>query len=693
MFPIYPYLNVNDLNLDYILKAIGAMQNELKNFIVTNSIKYADPIQWNITNQYEKNTVVIDPLTGTAYISVAPVPIGVSLSNTDYWTVVFDLGSFVVRAAKNFSDHYEPDTTLTATFSSAAGDWLVWGDELYVALVNITAGDQYVVGSNILHVTMEDVCGHLDSLNTSDKTNLVNAINSVLVTMTNVTGDLANLTTTDKSNLVNAINEVITTFNTIIGNLNNLTTTDKSSVVNAINSLKSSLPFINVADYGILPGNNVYDELYDLLYNVVNPQGGAILYFPKGKYTIDYTIIIPENTIFVGEGAETEIYFDESDTWYGVGLVNGGSNVAILNMTVSQLSTGAYDVRGSLPGCMAFGDTDFNGLSGTKRAHEQPTKAGNKNIVVRNVNCSNSNYGFQIQPKTYAVGNIFVENFTVANGMFSIAPNEIATPDSIYNVYCDNITCDSFRFYGGDNPYKCDKIFVNGLNCTQIAMTGAGTVHIANFTLNAGDGNRLLSSFKHDCAILSYGAHQFVNGRITKSITTNPFTIIQSLANSGLGKVIQTFTNVIVEDVSAFGSNAIDTHTQGFAFVNCNFRFYDATREVITNYTEVDASAYPTIVHYNMSPERSEIKACLVFPGGINAETEIARLNDQMYSYVGINDNSPVYGHATLFKSTDPAAGCEPCGIKIDTFHIYAERIITANSPSDWDAIEFEINW
>ena len=92
MFNQYPYINVNDLNLDYILSQIKVMMNEVTNFVSINAIKYADPIQWDITRQYEKNTIVIDPVTGTAYISVAPVPAGVALTRPEYWTVVLTLG-------------------------------------------------------------------------------------------------------------------------------------------------------------------------------------------------------------------------------------------------------------------------------------------------------------------------------------------------------------------------------------------------------------------------------------------------------------------------------------------------------------------------------------------------------------------------------------------------------------------------
>ena len=252
LFDQFPYTNFHELNLDWILQALKELEHTIDQFVAINALKYADPIQWDITSQYEKNTIVIDPQTGTAYISVEPVPIGVALTNPDYWTVVFDLGSFVTRAAKNFTVRWEEDTTLTATFNTAAGEWLVWGDTLYKANVNITAGDSYIVDGNITRITVEEVkneiydtfnniIGDIADLNTTDKSNLVSAINEVLTTLINTSGDLADLDTTDKSNLVAAINEVLSTLGTIAGDLADLNTTDKSNLVAAINEVLSTL--------------------------------------------------------------------------------------------------------------------------------------------------------------------------------------------------------------------------------------------------------------------------------------------------------------------------------------------------------------------------------------------------------------------------------------------------------------------
>ena len=237
----YPYLNVNDLNLDYILNAIKKFQNEVTNFVSINAIKYANPIQWNITSQYEKNTIVIDPQSGTAYISVAAVPSGVALTREEYWTVVFDLEQFVTKANSNFTIRVEEQTTLTATFPTNKDSWVVWGGVLYKAKTDIIAGDQYVIDSNIEAITIEEIIGHNEDLPTENKTSIVASINEIYTLFNNIIGDLDDLSTTDKSNIVAAINEVLLTLNTIIGSLDDLSTTDKSDVVSAINEVLSTL--------------------------------------------------------------------------------------------------------------------------------------------------------------------------------------------------------------------------------------------------------------------------------------------------------------------------------------------------------------------------------------------------------------------------------------------------------------------
>ena len=164
---------------------------------------------------------------------------GVALTNTDYWTVVFDLERFVTKANGNFTVRVEEMTTLTATFPTNKDEWVIWGGILYRANTNIIAGDQYVENSNITKITVEEVVGYVERLKTTAKDNLVNAINELFdgeVDINNIIGALSNLATTDKTSIVNAINELVTA----MGALSNLATTDKTSVVNAINEVLST---------------------------------------------------------------------------------------------------------------------------------------------------------------------------------------------------------------------------------------------------------------------------------------------------------------------------------------------------------------------------------------------------------------------------------------------------------------------
>ena len=87
----FPYTNFQEINLDRLIQELIQVKEGL-NFVIENaSLKYADPIQWNITTQYQANTVVIDPAKDIAYISTKPVPNNVQITDTNYWTPIFDL--------------------------------------------------------------------------------------------------------------------------------------------------------------------------------------------------------------------------------------------------------------------------------------------------------------------------------------------------------------------------------------------------------------------------------------------------------------------------------------------------------------------------------------------------------------------------------------------------------------------------
>ena len=157
IFPTHmgPYTNFHDLNLDWILSDLKELGYRLENFVKLATLKYSDPIQWDITRQYGANTVVVDPSTHTGYISIKPVPQGVQIDNTDYWQPIAD-----------FSDAWnylrdaittEGDTGDRASSERTPGD-LVWlGNGLYQITQTIPQGDLYIPGTNCIKITIGDL--------------------------------------------------------------------------------------------------------------------------------------------------------------------------------------------------------------------------------------------------------------------------------------------------------------------------------------------------------------------------------------------------------------------------------------------------------------------------------------------------------------------------------------------------------
>ena len=285
----YPYTDPNRHNDDWVLHKIKEIESKLVDFIKVNSIKYADPIAWDITSQYEANTVVIDNQSGNAYISTQPVPVGVTLANTDYWTQIYNYAN-VIETLRNQIAHDE-EASPTATQPYSIGDYVFVDGLLYKVIFPMIAGDSFVINSNIEKTTIENEL-HLIL------TRLTNAEDDI-TTLTNNVGNLANLTTVDKDSIVDAINEVVGDVNTVVGdvgNLANLNTTDKTSIVNAINEIYNDILVLtgikiyNVKAYGA-KGDGVANDTnaFKTVANLIT-SGGGVMYVPSGTYKINDSI-------------------------------------------------------------------------------------------------------------------------------------------------------------------------------------------------------------------------------------------------------------------------------------------------------------------------------------------------------------------------------------------------------------------
>lgn len=156
----FPHTRTYDNDLGWLIRRLTQISEELRNFINFNTIKYADPIAWNITTQYEGNTVVINPADGTAYISTKPVPSGVLVTNTDYWTPIFNYGESLDTLREQIAAANEENGS-GATKNYVTDELLWWNDELYRVLYDFNAGTQFIIDGNITHTTVEQELARL----------------------------------------------------------------------------------------------------------------------------------------------------------------------------------------------------------------------------------------------------------------------------------------------------------------------------------------------------------------------------------------------------------------------------------------------------------------------------------------------------------------------------------------------------
>lgn len=81
---IYPYTDLHDLNLDWIIRTVKAVTKEVDDFIAYNKVTFRGT--WD-GSAYPAWTIVDDG-NGDGYLALKPVPANVPLSDSEYWTQV-----------------------------------------------------------------------------------------------------------------------------------------------------------------------------------------------------------------------------------------------------------------------------------------------------------------------------------------------------------------------------------------------------------------------------------------------------------------------------------------------------------------------------------------------------------------------------------------------------------------------------
>lgn len=171
---------------EMVSKVIEVMQQ----YIETSSISYADPIQWDITKQYPRNTVVVT-VNGDGYLSTQPVPIGIDIDNEDYWTKIGNF-SELWGSVKLAITPIDEKLKTTASAARAVND-LVWlNNDLYVITKAMDAGTRYIEGTNCKKT---DIGEQLNDLNTkieNNKSSVDDFISKINTDIENINTNLNN---------------------------------------------------------------------------------------------------------------------------------------------------------------------------------------------------------------------------------------------------------------------------------------------------------------------------------------------------------------------------------------------------------------------------------------------------------------------------------------------------------------------
>lgn len=273
---IWPYTNFHEMNLDWILEKIKEFDTTLNTFINVNTIKYADPLKWDITSQYEANTVVVDEL-GNAYLSVQAVPAGISLNRDEYWT---NIGNFseLWKSFKSGITPYDEGASTTATRTYNINDMVWVADKLYIVTKVITPGDKFT------------------SANSAD-TNIAEQLNLLRQSTAEFENDLAQ-ETADRKSADTALQESVSNnaanIAAEIAAREKAIAEESAARIAADNALQeqidavSSTTFANVRDYGAV-GNGVADDTAAVKAAIAS---GLPLLFPDGTYNITQDVTL-----------------------------------------------------------------------------------------------------------------------------------------------------------------------------------------------------------------------------------------------------------------------------------------------------------------------------------------------------------------------------------------------------------------
>lgn len=424
-------------------------------------------------------------------------------------------------------------------------------NEVFNALVQIK--NELLNDINNLSDEVAIKTGELNNLTTTDKTNLVSAINELntdideadnAINQNTVNiGDIALLPTENKSSIVNSILEVVQK----MGDIDNLTSNDKTNLVNAVNSVSVNVDanrksitdiYYNVEDYGAIPdgitdsSQAINDAIADCVAN-----GGGTIFFPR-TYAIFTTIVKPAKVNFIG------INFMKS------GLIWRGGNATSMVSTVNQSlhgtiienmhftnGTSQTNVTGILGGSTleiynsaigVFRNLFFSKLRAGVAGNAEPDGVGIFDCLFDNIWCAECDTGLWL----FGSGNVIIH------------PRIVLCDSGVVYDYLNPESYTSAQMIGGvfvQNNYDIGVPNVNGIrpssfNGTWFEQARYGIVNIPNLN------TRVMSLLFQSCMLNTNSNVDLISFYgAWGAITIDTCTISQSV--NGAKNIVRPISN------------------------------------------------------------------------------------------------------------------------------------------------------
>lgn len=275
-FNEFPHARTYDSDLGWLIWAMKKLIGDMEEFTEVNSIKFADPITWNIASQYEPTTIVIDN-DGNGYISRQAVPAGIALTDTAYWTRIFNFSEITNNLTNGIAYNNGSEATAGKAFLK---DELIWfNNRIYRVLYDIAAGTALIPDTNIEATTFADyileVRQEIDTVDsdlTSQMATLTQAVNAAVETVretdTQLRADVQDSITTLETTVNGQITDLETTVNGQITTLQNDVDTQLSEFEADVNS--------DIAAAEVRLSQQITEEISRQITNVNDGIGGAL---------------------------------------------------------------------------------------------------------------------------------------------------------------------------------------------------------------------------------------------------------------------------------------------------------------------------------------------------------------------------------------------------------------------------------